>query len=132
MSDLERLREEYCTLTEDSEDMFLAKDFVDRLIAALEAELERVRAEPTACYVHPETGHGSATGANEPSYEMTAYVVDWKRRAEQAEAEARKWEWVAREVVFSGYSRADIMQGLHEHDITDALARYEAEHGGEA
>lgn len=36
-------------------------------------------------YVHPETGHGSATGANQPNYEMTAYVVDWKQRAEAAE-----------------------------------------------
>ena len=45
MSELERLREEYRTLTEDSEDMFIAKDFVDRLIAALEAEVERADAE---------------------------------------------------------------------------------------
>ena len=38
VSDLDRLREEYRTLTEDSEDMFIAKDFVDRLIAALGME----------------------------------------------------------------------------------------------
>ena len=43
MTDLDRLREEYRTLTEDSEDMFIAKDFVDRIVAALEAELERVK-----------------------------------------------------------------------------------------
>jgi hypothetical protein len=70
-------------------------EYAQERIAALEAELERVRAEPTACYVHPETGHGSATGANEPSYEMTAYVVDWKRRAEKAEAERDQALFVA-------------------------------------
>lgn len=45
----------------------------------------------------------------------------------EAREEARKWEWVAREVVLSGYSRADIMQGLHEHDIAEAFARYQSE-----
>ena len=60
-------------------------------LADAEAEVERLKATeqsgviPTARYVNPETGHGSATGANQPSYEMTAYVVDWKQRAEAAE-----------------------------------------------
>ena len=43
MSELDRLREEYRTITEDSEDMFIAKDFVDRIVAALEADVERLK-----------------------------------------------------------------------------------------
>lgn len=42
--------------------------------------------------------------------------------------EAAKWKWVAEQVVACGYSRADLALGLHEDDITNAIARYESEH----
>ena len=145
VSELDRLREEY----EIRHDIEVA----DALIAALGDEIAELTGQNIDLEVWRASAEERADRAEADLAAMTEdrdswqaqcmenskMLKEWERKKyavsmtldetrrdlAAAREEARMWEWVAREVVLSGYSRADIMQGLHEHDIDDALARYQ-------